>query len=66
MLLNPSLKEKAEKILMTSYDDDDEITNAEDIIRDLIDLVHDKEQEKKDIIQDRDDNFKRIPISEQI
>lgn len=66
MLLNPSLKEKAEKILMTSYDDDDEITNAEDIIRDLIDLVHDKEQEKKDIIQDRDDNFKRIPIYEQI
>lgn len=51
---------------MTSYDDDDEITNAEDIIRDLIDLVHDKEQEKQDIIQDRDDNFQRIPISEQI
>lgn len=66
MLLNPSLKEEAEKLLMTSYDDDDEITNAEDIIRDLIDLVHDKEQEKKDIIQDRDDNFKRVPISEQI
>ena len=66
MLLNPSLKEEAEKLLMTSYDDDDEITNAEDIIRDLIDLVHDKEQEKKDIIQDRDDNFKRIPISDQI
>ena len=66
MLLNPKLKEEAEKILMTSYDSDDEITNAEDIIRDLIDLVHDKEQEKKDIIQDRDDNFKRIPISEQI
>lgn len=66
MLLNPKLKEEAEKILMTSYDGDDEITNAEDIIRDLIDLVHDKEQEKKDIIQDRDDNFKRIPISEQI
>lgn len=51
---------------MTSYDGDDEITNAEDIIRDLIDLVHDKEQEIKDIIQDRDDNFKRVPISEQI
>ena len=66
MLLNPKLKEEAEKILMTSYDSDDEITNAEDIIRDLIDLVHDKEQEKKDIIQDRDDNFKRIPVSEQI
>lgn len=66
MLLNPGLKEKAEKILMTSYDDDDEITNAEDIIRDLIDLVYYKEQEKKDIIQDRDDNFKRVPISEQI
>lgn len=66
MLLNPSLKEEAEKLLMTSYDDDDEITNAEDIIRDLIDLVHDKEQEKKDIIQDRDDNFKRVSISEQI
>lgn len=66
MLLNPSLKEEAEKLLMTSYDDDDEITNAEDIIRDLIDLVHDKEQEIKDIIQDRDDNFKRVPISEQI
>ena len=66
MLLNPKLKEEAEKILMTSYDSDDEITNAEDIIRDLIDLVHDKEQEIKDIIQDRDDNFKRVPISEQI
>ena len=66
MLLNPKLKEEAEKNLMTSYDGDDEITNAEDIIRDLIDLVHDKEQEKKDIIQDRDDNFKRVPISEQI
>lgn len=66
MLLNPKLKDEAEKILMTSYDSDDEITNAEDIIRDLIYLVHDKEQEKKDIIQDRDDNFKRIPISEQI
>ena len=66
MLLNPKLKEEAEKILMTSYDDDDEITNAEDIIRDLIDLVHDKEQEKKDIIQDRDDNFERVSISEQI
>lgn len=66
MLLNPSLKEEAEKLLMTSYDGDDEITNAEDIIRDLIDLVHDKEQEIKDIIQDRDDNFKRVPISEQI
>ena len=66
MLLNPSLKEEAEKLLMTSYDDDDEITNAEDIIRDLIDLVHDKEQEKKDIIQDRDDNFQRVPIYEQI
>ncbi|HIQ90731.1 MAG TPA: hypothetical protein IAB27_03785 [Candidatus Coprosoma intestinipullorum] len=66
MLLNPKLKEEAEKILMTSYDSDDEITNAEDIIRDLIDLVHDKEQEKKDIIQDRDDNFQRVPISEQI
>lgn len=51
---------------MTSYDGDDEITNAEDIIRDLISLVSDKEQEKKDIIQDRDDNFKRIPVSEQI
>lgn len=66
MLLNPKIKEEAEKVLMTSYDDDDEITNAEDIIRDLIDLVHDKEQEKKDIIQDREDNFKRIPVSEQI
>ena len=66
MLLNPSLKEEAEKLLMTSYDGDDEITNAEDIIRDLIDLVHDKEQEIKDIIQDRDDNFERVPISEQI
>lgn len=66
MLLNPKLKNEAEKILMTSYDSDDEITNAEDIIRDLISLVHDKEQEKKDIIQDRDDNFKRIPVSEQI
>ena len=66
MLLNPKLKEEAEKILMTSYDDDDEITNAEDIIRDLISLVSDKEQEKKDIIQDRDDNFKRIPVPEQI
>ena len=66
MLLNPKLKEEAEKLLMTSYDGDDEITNAEDIIRDLIDLVHDKEQEKQDIIQDRDDNFQRIPISEQI
>lgn len=66
MLLNLKLKEEAEKILMTSYDSDDEITNAEDIIRDLIDLVHDKEQEKQDIIQDRDDNFKRIPIYEQI
>ena len=66
MLLNKNLKAKAEKILMTSYDGDDEITNAEDIIRDLIDLVHDKEQEKKDIIQDRDDNFERVPISEQI
>ena len=66
MLLNPSLKEEAEKLLMTSYDGDDEITNAEDIIRDLISLVSDKEQEKKDIIQDRDDNFKRIPVSEQI
>lgn len=51
---------------MTSYDDDDEITNAEDIIRDLISLYYDKEQEKKDIIQDRDDNFERVPISEQI
>ena len=66
MLLNKNLKAKAEKILMTSYDSDDEITNAEDIIRDLISLVSDKEQEKKDIIQDRDDNFKRIPVSEQI
>lgn len=66
MLLNPKLKEEAEKILMTSYDSDDEITNAEDIIRDLISLHYDEEQEKKDIIQDRDDNFKRIPISEQI
>lgn len=66
MLLNPKLKEEAEKILMTSYDSDDEITNAEDIIRDLISLYYDEEQEKKDIIQDRDDNFKRIPVSEQI
>ncbi|WP_289147188.1 hypothetical protein [uncultured Megamonas sp.] len=66
MLLNPKLKNEAEKLLMTSYDSDDEITNAEDIIRDLISLVSDKEQEKKDIIQDRDDNFKRIPVSEQI
>ena len=66
MLLNPRLKEEAEKLLMTSYDGDDEITNAEDIIRDLIDLVRDKEQEKQDIIQDRDDNFQRVPIYEQI
>ena len=66
MLLNPKLKNEAEKLLMTSYDSDDEITNAEDIIRDLISLVSDKEQEKKDIIQDRDDNFERVPISEQI
>lgn len=64
--MNPKLKNEAEKLLMTSYDSDDEITNAEDIIRDLISLVSDKEQEKKDIIQDRDDNFKRIPVSEQI
>lgn len=66
MLLNPKLKDEAEKLLVTSYDSDDEITNAEDIIRDLISLVHDKEQEIKDIIQDRNDNFERIPISEQI
>lgn len=64
--MNPKLKNEAEKLLMTSYDSDDEITNAEDIIRDLISLVSDKEQEKKDIIQDRDDNFERVPISEQI
>ena len=66
MQMNKELKEEAEKMLMTSYDSNDEITNAEDIIRDLIDLVKDKEQEKKDIIQDREDNFKRIPVSEQI
>ena len=66
MLLNPKLKDEAEKLLVTSYDSDDEITNAEDIIRDLISLVHDKEQEIKDIIQDRNDNFERVPISEQI
>lgn len=66
MLLNPKLKEEAEKILMTSYDSDDEITNAEDIIRDLINLIQYEEQEIKNIIQDRDDNFKRIPVSEQI
>ncbi|HIQ91037.1 MAG TPA: hypothetical protein IAB27_05390 [Candidatus Coprosoma intestinipullorum] len=64
--MDKELKEEAEKILMTSYDSEDEMTNSEDIIRDLISLVNDKEQEIKDIIQDRDDNFKRVSISEQI
>lgn len=66
MQMDKELKEEAEKILMTSYDSEDEMTNSEDIIRDLISLVNDKEQEIKDIIQDRDDNFKRVSISEQI
>lgn len=66
MKLNALIKNKAEEILMTSYDGDDEITNAEDIIENLIIYIEDLEKQINDIEQDIEDNYMRIPVADQI
>lgn len=66
MLLDKLIKARAEEKLLTSYNDEDEITNANNIINDLCNLIEYEEEEIGNILQDRDDNFRRLSIEEQI
>lgn len=59
---NRKLKEKAEEILMTEYKDGEEYY----IIEDLLSYINYLEDEIKNIEQDREENYERIPIERQI
>lgn len=59
---NRKLKEKAEEVLLTEYKDGEEYV----IIEDLLAYINYLIDEIKNIEQDREDNYERIPIERQI
>ena len=65
-----AVEQKAEKITMTNYEVDYqdyiELENLLSIIEDLIGEVEHLKEEKEEIEQDRDDNYRPIPVKEQI
>lgn len=65
-----NIEQKAEKITMTDYEVDYqdyiEVENLLSIIEDLIGEIEHLKEEKEAIEQDRNDNYRPIPVKEQV
>lgn len=65
-----NIEQKAEKITMTNYEVDYQdyikVENLLSIIDDLIREIEHLKEEKEAIEQDRNDNYRPIPVKEQV
>ena len=62
MQINPQLKQVAEERFNTVFNDEDEITNAESIIEEYEDYVQFLENKIKDMKEDMNEDYERIPF----
>lgn len=66
-MLDEDLLKQVNEITKTYYINNEDLKDlAESIIEDLIIEIEHRDEEIENILQDREDNFRRIPIGEQI
>ena len=64
MKLTEELEKKVYEITNTDYSDKLQDYEIIDLIEELVNKINDLEKEKKDIEQDRDDNYKPLSYKE--
>ena len=64
MKLTEELEKKVYEITNTDYSDQLQDYEIIDLIEELVNKINDLEKEKKDIEQDRDDNYKPLSYKE--
>ena len=64
MKLTEELEKKLYEITNTDYSDQLQDYEIIDLIEELVNKINDLEKEKKDIEQDRDDNYKPLSYKE--